>query len=138
MEDLRRRSNQSCGRRFHDTDVQAYTPDDYRFTLKGSTLYAIELKWPASREAVVRSLKSDQADVVETCLSLGSKDKLQFEQKPDGLHIQLPAQAPGKYALRISDRIEGHRLQISFSPHNKKGIRYRMPFSAWLKAVYGK
>jgi alpha-L-fucosidase len=83
---------------FHDTDVQAYTPDDYRFTLKGTTLYAIELKWPTSREAVVRSLKSDQPDVVETVSLLGSKDKLQFEQKPDGLHIQLPAQAPGKYA----------------------------------------
>ena len=83
---------------FHDTDVQAYTPDDYRFTLKGTTLYAIELKWPTSREAIVRSLKSDQPDVVETVSLLGSKDKLHFEQKPDGLHIQLPAQAPGKYA----------------------------------------
>jgi len=29
---------------------------------------------------------------------LGSAGKLTFEQKTDGLHIQLPAQSPGKYA----------------------------------------
>jgi alpha-L-fucosidase len=83
---------------FHDTDVQAYTPDDYRFTLKGSTLYAIELKWPTSGEAVIRSLASGQSDAVDSVALLGSAGKLKFEQKQDGLHIQLPAQAPGKYA----------------------------------------
>ena len=83
---------------FHDTDVQSYTPEDYRFTLKGSTLYAIELKWPSSGEAVIRSLASGQAAEIGTVSLLGSKDKLRFEQKSDGLHIQLPAQAPGKYA----------------------------------------
>ena len=114
---------------FHDTDVQAYTPDDYRFTLKGTTLYAIELKWPTSREAIVRSLKSDQPDVVETVSLLGSKDKLHFEQKPDGLHIQLPAQAPGKYAYayRIGLR---PRLPSRFQLQTKKGIREGCPFSA--------
>jgi alpha-L-fucosidase len=35
---------------------------------------------------------------IESVALLGSNSKLQFQQQPDALHIQLPAQAPGKYA----------------------------------------
>jgi alpha-L-fucosidase len=87
---------------FHDTDVQAYTPDDYRFTMKGTTLYAIELKWPSSGEAIIRSLASGQSAEIGTVSLLGSANKLRFEQKTDGLHIQLPAQSPGKYAYAFA------------------------------------
>ena len=38
---------------FHDTDTQPYTAEDFRFTKKGDVLYAIELSWPANREAVI-------------------------------------------------------------------------------------
>jgi hypothetical protein len=35
---------------------------------------------------------------------LGGSAKLQFEQRADGLHVQLPAEPPAKfaYALRIT------------------------------------
>src|SRR5690242_2824435 len=41
---------------FHDTDTAPYTADDFRFTTKGNTLYAIELAWPTTGEAVIHSL----------------------------------------------------------------------------------
>ncbi len=85
---------------FHDTDVKPFTPQDFRFATKGNSLYAIELAWPDSREAVIHSL--DQAGLgtskIESVSLLGYDGKLSYEQKSDGIHIHLPAQPPGKYA----------------------------------------
>jgi alpha-L-fucosidase len=85
---------------FHDTETQSYTPEDFRFTTKGDTLYAIELAWPQGREAVIHSLgtASAEAQTVASVELLGSDAKLAFDQRADGLHLQLPASAPGKYA----------------------------------------
>ncbi len=84
---------------FHDTDTASYTADDFRFTTKGNTLYALELGWPSSREAVIHALGSDALGgrEIKSVTLLGS-DELQFDQKPDGVYLSLPAQAPGKYA----------------------------------------
>jgi len=43
---------------FHDTETASYTANDFRFTTKDNALYAIELAWPASGEAVIHSLGS--------------------------------------------------------------------------------
>jgi alpha-L-fucosidase len=85
---------------FHDIDTAGYSAEDFRFTTKGNTLYAIELGWPARGEAVIHSLSSSVSSTQEigSVVLLGSDAKLAFEEKPDGLHIQLPAQTPGKYA----------------------------------------
>jgi alpha-L-fucosidase len=85
---------------FHDTETQPYTAQDFRFTKKGDVLYAIELGWPSSREAVIHSLGSASGDHPKagSVALLGSDAKLGFEQREDGLHIQLPEQSPGKYA----------------------------------------
>jgi alpha-L-fucosidase len=85
---------------FHDTDTAGYTAEDFRFTRKGTTLYAIELGWPASGEALIHSLGSAAANSqkVASVVLLGSEAKLAFQQQPDGLRIKLPAQPPGKYA----------------------------------------
>jgi alpha-L-fucosidase len=85
---------------FHDTDTKPYTAEDFRFTKKGDVLYAIELGWPSNREALIHSLASaagDSAKIGSVAL-LGSDANLAFEQRPDGLHIQLPEQIPDKYA----------------------------------------
>ncbi|MGB7848097.1 MAG: alpha-L-fucosidase [Candidatus Acidiferrum sp.] len=90
---------------FHDTDVSNYTAEDFRFTTKGDVLYAIGLGWPTKREAVIRSLAlTPGSGQVRSVALLGSDAKLQFEQRADGLHAQLPAQPPAKYAyvLRIT------------------------------------
>jgi alpha-L-fucosidase len=41
---------------------------------------------------------------VRSVALLGSDAKLQFEQRAEGLHVQLPAQPPAKYAyvLRVT------------------------------------
>ena len=85
---------------FHDTDVQPYTPEDFRFTTKGGTLYAIELGWPAKGEAMIHSLSSGVGqERVESVELLGPDAKLKFQQTADGLHISVPAASPGKYAF---------------------------------------
>ena len=91
---------------FHDTDTKPYTAEDFRFTTKGDVLYAIELGWPSSREAVIHALappsstatsQRDHSKVSSVAL-LGSNAKLSFEQREDGLHIQLPESKPGEFA----------------------------------------
>ncbi|MGB8323370.1 MAG: alpha-L-fucosidase, partial [Candidatus Acidiferrum sp.] len=86
------------GGAFHDTDTQPYTPDDFRFTTKAGAIYAIEFGLPPSHEAIIHSLSSNASEKVESISTLGDGSSLQFHQQADGLHIQLPAELPGKYA----------------------------------------
>jgi alpha-L-fucosidase len=94
---------------FHDTDTAGYTAEDFRFTAKGNTLYAIELGWPANGEAVVHSLGSGalKSQKIASVMLLGSEAKLAFQQQPDGLRIQLPPQPPGKYAYAFRIVFDG-------------------------------
>ncbi len=93
---------------FHDTDTATYTAEDFRFTTKANVLYAIELGWPAGNETVIRSLRTVAgAGKIKSVDLLGANTKLQFSQKPDGLHIQVPAEAPGKYAYAFRIVFEG-------------------------------
>lgn len=94
---------------FHDTDTAAYTSQDFRFTFKGATLYAIEMAWPANGEAVIHSLGTSQpgAQKISSIVLLGTAGALLFQQQPDALHIQLPAESPGKYAFAF---------RITFAP----------------------
>ena len=86
---------------FHDTETVPYTPQDFRFTTKGDSLYAIELAWPSSGEAVIQTLRSGTtgARPVKAVTLLSSGVTPPFTQKPDGLHIKVPAVAPGNYAF---------------------------------------
>jgi alpha-L-fucosidase len=93
---------------FHDTDTTAYTAEDFRFTTKGNVLYAIELGWPATGEAVIHSLGTAalHGQKVGGVSLLGSDGALQFQQQADGLHIKLPAAAPCKYAYAFRMDLE--------------------------------
>ena len=89
---------------FHDTETQPYTAEDFRFTQKNGTLYAIQLRWPANGEAVIHTLtpaRLDAGQSVQSTQLLGSEGNLSFEQLPDGLHVHLPQQPTGKYAYAI-------------------------------------
>ena len=87
---------------FHDTDTTRYTAEDFRFTTKGNVLYAIGLDWPTNGEAVIHALASTAgSEHVQSATLLGSDAKLQFNQRPDGLHVRMPAQAPAKYAYAL-------------------------------------
>ena len=91
---------------FHDQDTKPYAAEDFRFTTKGDTLYAIELGWPAKAEALIRSLAVGVAgeDKIASVELLGSESKLTFQQSQDGLHIRVPESAPGKYAYAFRIR----------------------------------
>ncbi len=84
---------------FHDTDTENYTTEDFRFTTKGSTLYAIEMVPATTGKIVVHALASGVpgAAQVRSVALLGSTARLTYTQKPDGLHVNLPAQT-GPYA----------------------------------------
>ena len=94
---------------FHDTDTAGYTAEDFRFTVKGKTLYAIELGWPSRGETVIHSLGSSalSGQKIVSVVLLGSDAKLAFQQQPDGLRIQLPSQSPGKHAYAFRVTFEG-------------------------------
>ena len=89
---------------FHDQDTKPYTTEDFRFTQKGNTLYAIGMACPAdaaSGSAAIHALGSDKDakgitfDSVEL---VGSSEKLTWKQEPDALNVKLPASARCSYA----------------------------------------
>lgn len=82
------------GGMFTDTKRQEFTPQDFRFTVKGNTVYAICLAWPGS-EAVIKSLQPD--DKVSTVSLLGH-GAVSWKQEPDGLHIEMPGDRPCDFA----------------------------------------
>jgi alpha-L-fucosidase len=87
---------------FHDTDTAKYTAEDFRFTTKGDVLYVLGFAWPSNGEAVVHALAlTVGARPVNSVALLGSDAKVQFEQRPDGLHVKLPAQASSQYAYAL-------------------------------------
>jgi alpha-L-fucosidase len=95
---------------FNDTNTRPYTPEDFRFTTKGDVLYAIELGWPAAKhETVIHSIQSGVAGekAVASVELLGSAATLPFESKADGLHIQIPEQAPGSIAYAFRFKFAG-------------------------------
>jgi alpha-L-fucosidase len=97
---------------FHDTQTKPYTAQDFRFTIRGDVLYAIEMAWPANGEAVIHTLSSNVVGArnVSAVSLLGGSATLAFTQQADGLHIKVPAEAPGKYAYayRIAFGGAGH------------------------------
>ena len=88
---------QVAGGSFHDTDTQSYTPEDFRFTSKSGTLYAIEMAWPANGRAVIHTLTTDRVKVGSVVL-LATGEAIPFKQTADGLQLQLSSDPHGKFA----------------------------------------
>lgn len=91
---------------FHDVDTDKYTEHDFRFTTKGSTLFAVELAWPKDHEAFIHSLGTAGKGKIKDIALLGSSEPIRFEQKEDGLHLHLPSESPSKYASTFRIRFE--------------------------------
>jgi alpha-L-fucosidase len=91
---------------FRDADTKPYTADDFRFTTKGNNLYAIELGWPESGQAVIHALGIGGlgSQHIQSVEMLGSDAKVKYEQQADGLHITAPAKPAGEsaYVYRIT------------------------------------
>jgi alpha-L-fucosidase len=96
---------------FHDTDTVKYTPEDFRFTTKGDVLYVIGLAAPTGSEVVIHSLAPTVGDErIRSVGLLGSNATSQFDQRADGLHVQVPAQFTPKYAyvMRVTFEHSSH------------------------------
>ena len=52
-------------------DAVDWTSSDFRFTTKGNTLYAFQMRWPEDNRAVIKSLTP--AEKVRMCGSLGGQ-----------------------------------------------------------------
>jgi alpha-L-fucosidase len=95
---------------FHDQDTKPYTSEDFRFTAKGSTVYAIGMACPtdaASNFAAIHPLgsaKEAKGLTLESVELIGSSEKLTWLQTPEALNVKLPALTNCKYAyvLRIA------------------------------------
>jgi len=87
---------------FHDGKDQ-YTPEDLRFTKKGTNLYAIALAWPTSGTLTIHTTTKQAAPAKDVTL-LGSNTKLKWTQDATGLTIHLPQQPIGTlaYTFRIA------------------------------------
>lgn len=101
---------------FHDSDTKPYTPEDFRFTTKDSTLYAIELGWPTGGRVTIPSLHTNGYIEVGKVELLGSDKEIKWSQDSDGLKLELPEQAPGKFAYSFRITPVGWTIHASGSP----------------------
>jgi alpha-L-fucosidase len=89
---------------FHDTDTKPYTPEDFRFTARGNTVYAIGLACPTDHKATIHSLgwAHEGASLpIATVELLGSSEKVAWTQAADALSVTLPEGAACKYAYAL-------------------------------------
>ncbi len=92
---------------FGESKIADFTAQDIRFTVKGTTLYAILMGWPGA-EATIHLLpagKSLPCGRIRRIDLLGAARPLQWSQNEQGLTVQMPAQKPGDYAFVL--RIRG-------------------------------
>ncbi len=85
-----------------------YGEGDFRFTKKGSVLYAVALKWPA-QPVVIAALSTNIGKVKKVTL-LGSKEAVLFTQDEQGLKLTFPQEKVGDHAWTL--KIEGLDLSL--------------------------
>ena len=89
-----------------NTDRQQFTAEDVRYTTHNGALYAIALGWPTSGDLLLRTLWQGTPYLPGPVCSvqlLGSSARLTWQQRSDGLRIQLPHPQPDEpaFAFRI-------------------------------------
>ena len=98
------------------------TADDFRFTIKGNTLYAHCMGWP-DEAFVIKSLSSVNAKAdglkIKTISVLGSPDKVKWEQTPEALVVDKPENRPCDYAYVIKVELDGLEDQMVLNTKNQ-------------------
>ncbi len=79
-------------------DAVAWTIEDFRFTQKGSSLYAFQMKWPEGGRTVIRALRQGAVPAPAAVRVLGYAGPLRWEQTSRGLAIDLPEEKPCEFA----------------------------------------
>lgn len=80
--------------------VAEFSPEDFWFTTNENKLYAIALKAPDNRKAVIRSL--DNTNKITRVRILGSNDSPQWELTSSGLEVSLPEILPSEQGYVIA------------------------------------
>ena len=86
---------------FNEGKGKANGANDIRFTVKGRTLYAIELGWPTNGVSI-HSLGTNTKlldHAVGHVELLGSPEKLQWQQTPNALEIAQPKNQPNNFTV---------------------------------------
>lgn len=87
---------------FNEGKGKPFTAEDIRFTKKENILYAVALGWPDNGKILIKSLSAGNQlypNVINQVM-LCNGAILQYERKPEGLEIKLPAAKPEiDYAL---------------------------------------
>lgn len=86
---------QVAGGQFTDAEDKVFTKEDFRFTRKGSCLYAVCLSYPEDGHIVIRSLGEQDASrlpkfhgIIEQTVLLGFSEQPQWRRDEEGLHIR--------------------------------------------------
>jgi alpha-L-fucosidase len=73
-----------------------YSPQDLRFSTKGSTLYVFLMAWPESHHVTIKSL-AKQDKLISKVELLGTENSLKFVRGDDGLTVTLPDNKPSDF-----------------------------------------
>ena len=95
---------QVVGGAFHDTDTKPYTAQDFRFTQKDATVYAIGMACPSDGKGTIHSLGTSHEGSsfpVTSVAMLGSSEKVTWTQTAEALEVTLPAGAACKYGYAL-------------------------------------
>lgn len=82
----------------------AFTPQDFWFTKKGNSIYAIAIAYPDDDKVQIKALSSLSGAQIKTIKMLGTNTPLKFTQTDTALEVSLNHQKPNEngYALNIT------------------------------------
>ncbi len=94
-----------------DGDATKYSSNDIRFTVKNNNLYANVLEW-GNGETQITSLGATQTQKlkIKAVSLLGSNEKIEWQQTPEGLKIKFPKNKPTAYAHSFKIELSGFVL----------------------------
>lgn len=89
-----------------DVKRDTLTEQDFRFTYKEECLYVIGMGWPREGWYHIKTLAKDGIwkKEIEHMSFLGLKNKIEFYQDGEGLHVKLPEVKPCEYAYTLKIR----------------------------------
>ena len=94
---------------FTDGKPRTFTPQDFRFTMNGDSLYAISLCWPKDGRVTIRSLSQADASslpvfhgIIRDVAVLGYDAQPAWRRDEGGLHVEAPfVESQNPVVLRV-------------------------------------
>lgn len=83
-----------------DVVSHVFTAKDFRFTCKGTSVFAIAFGWPSDGILRIKTMKKGTVSVSSLSL-LGCEEPLDFEQKEEYLQVKLPDKKPCEHAYAL-------------------------------------